>query len=102
MRPRRLLADYESIVAALSVINPPNPCCVPPIPWHSCSRIDDQRRNLSSHPLSISMLTLLGFRLFDARWMSFDRGRFFGGRVVVSAFEIFLNEFDRVSKYLQR
>lgn len=82
MRPRRLLADYESIVAALSVINPPNPCCVPPIAWHSCSRIDDQRRNLSSHPLSISMLTLLGFRLFDARWMSSDRGRFFGGRVV--------------------
>lgn len=42
LRPRRLLADYESIVA--SVINPshlPTPPC-------SCPRIDGQRRNLSS------------------------------------------------------
>ena len=60
VRPRRLLADYESIVpaadAALSVINPPTPSAFPPcIPWYSCSRIDGQRRNLSSRPLSLSL-----------------------------------------------
>lgn len=58
LRPRRLLADYESIVA--SVINPSHPLL------HSCPRIDGQRRNLSSRarsPLSWHICDSFGISL---------------------------------------
>lgn len=83
-RPRRLLADYESIVA--SVINPSTPPSSSSS-LYSCPRIDGQRRNLSSRARSPYpghlRPTLLGFRfLLDGRAIVTDFFFFFFRSVV--------------------